>query len=111
MRCNKCPGRLESNCTFNILSTKEKKGTNETKQNKAKQSNNDENDNNNVRLYDNNKNKNNNDNNNQNNIKRGNPTCRGGLQWGPVFSGYPVFSSNLSWFNPITKILLKEQKP
>ena len=94
MRCNKCPGRLEINCTFNILSTKEKKE--QTKQNKAKQSNNDENDNNNVRLYDNNKNKNNNDNNNQNNIKRRNPTYRGGLLWGPVFSGYPVFSSSLS---------------
>lgn len=76
MRCNKCPGRLESNCTFNILSTKEKKE--QTKQNKTKQSNNDENDNNNVRLYDNNKNKNDNDNNNQNNIKRRNPTCQGG---------------------------------
>ena len=35
MRCNKCPGRLESNCTFNILSTKEKKE--QTKQNKTKQ--------------------------------------------------------------------------
>lgn len=35
MRCNKCPGRLEINCTFNILSTKEKKE--QTKQNKTKQ--------------------------------------------------------------------------
>ena len=35
MRCNKCPGRLESNCTCNILSTKEKKE--QTKQNKTKQ--------------------------------------------------------------------------
>ena len=84
---------------FQYFIHKRKKGTNETKQNKAKQSNNDENDNKNVRLYDNNdnnKNKNNNDNNNQNDIKRRNPTCRGGLQWGPVFSGYPVFSSSLS---------------